>query len=283
MGYTDENRYKMGKILIQLINKNGPPKPKGGEIIFKMETGDEGVIETFYTLDKGKEPIDLRIINVIFTPNGKYAYHRGIIDDMVIKKINESCNILGIDFSYGNIERLVKIFISINGNIIPFNYKNSKLFYIPKETKKEIIYSIPSKNLTYTTSNQNILNMRIDYTETEINELDESSCAAMYVDFGFKDITINNEEVSFREMNESGLISALMDEIKNDEDLQMECENCAYNVLSNDIDFEVSDDIFLNVYPHLTSINGVSTTNINDESETSVMTIIDEIAKKNGW
>jgi hypothetical protein len=73
-----------------------------------------------------------------------------------------------------------------------------------------------------------------------------------------------------------------MDEIKNDEDLQMECENCAYNVLSNDIDFEVSDDIFLNVHPHLTSINGVSTTNINDESETSVMTIIDEIAKKNG-
>jgi hypothetical protein len=125
--------------------------------------------------------------------------------------------------------------------------------------------------------------MRIDYTETEIEVIDDSSTAGMYVNFGFKDITINNEKISFREMNESGLISALMEEIKYDDDLQMDSENCAYRALANDIDFEASDEIFLNAYPYLTSINGVSTTNINDDSENSVMTIIDEIAKKNGW
>jgi hypothetical protein len=283
MGYTDEAKYKMGKILVKLINKEGVPKLKGGEITFKMDAGDEGVVKTFYTSDEGKSPIDVRRINVIFTPNGKYAYHNGIIQDMVLKKINESCDTLGIYFSYSEIKRLINLFISINGNVIPWNYQNSRLFYIPKETKKEIIYCIPSNNLTYTTANQNILNMRIDYTETEIEEIDDSSTAGMYVNFGFKDITINNEKISFREMNESGLISALMEEIKFDDDLQMDSENCAYRALANDIDFEASDEIFLNAYPYLTSINGVSTNNINDDSENSVMTIIDEIAKKNGW
>jgi hypothetical protein len=287
MSYSEDKRYLTGKVLSMLILELGPPKIKGGEIVFKEEMGDDGVVETSYTEDDVKVPIHIRRLNVIFVPNGKHSYHAHNIIEGVIKVIQESCELMGIKFSRHEINNLYKLFISINGQIIRWNINNHQnCFFVPETLKKTIIDCIGQSHgtLTFATPRNNILRMKFDYSETELREMPNFYNASLYFNIGIKDITINNEDLTFREMNESGLIIAIKDEIKEDEHLQYDSENCAYGEISNDIEFTITDDdFFLNVYPYITSINGNSVNNFKDNSETPIWNIIDNIAKEKGW
>ena len=286
MSYSEDKRYLTGKVLSMLILELGPPKIKGGEIIFKEEMGDEGVVETFYNEDDVKVPIHIRRLNVTFIPNGKHSYHFHEIVEGVVNVIQESCELMGIKFSKYEINNLYNLFMSINGQIIRWSLNNYHNFFVPETLKKTIIDCIgrSNGNMTFTTPRNNILRMKFDYSETELRETPNFYSAGLYLNIGIKDVTINNKDLTFREMNESGLIIALRDEIKEDENLQYDSENCAYGEISNDIKFTNTDnDFFLNVYPYITSINGNSVNNFKDNSETPIWNIIDNIAKEKGW
>ena len=288
MAYTDESRYKMGKLLNKLIIKLGPPKVKGGEIVYKVETGDEGVIETQYITRHDRKPIDFRRINVIFTPNGKYAYHKEVIRQLVNLNLDEACKLLDIGFEYREFKSLVKLFINLDGKIVPWNYTYNgeiPMLYITDENKKSILSCVEQSygTMTFITTKQNILKMNLDYSETELREANDADQVVMYLNFGYKNVTINNEKISFREMNESGLISVLKEEISTDEDIQMNCEECGYQELSGDIDFKSTEDVYVYISPYLASIDGVNVNKLDNDVETSINRIIDKIAEEKGW
>jgi len=288
MAYTDESRYKMGKLLNNLIIKLGPPKVKGGDIMYKVETGDEGVIETQYLTKHDRKPIDFRRINVIFTPNGKYAYHKEVIRQLVNLNLDEACKLLDIHFEYRVFKSLVKLFINLNGKIVPWEYTYNgeiPMLYITDENKKSILSCIEQsyETMTFITTKQNILKMNLDYSETELREVNDANQVVMYLNFGYKNVMINNEKISFREMNESGLISALKEEIVTDEDIQMVCEECGYRELSGDIDFKSTEDVYVYISPNLATIDGVNVYNLDNDVETRINRIIDKIAEEKGW
>jgi len=288
MAYTDESRYKMGKLLNNLIIKLGPPKVKGGDIMYKVETGDEGVIETQYLTKHDRKPIDFRRINVIFTPNGKYAYHIEVIRQLVNINLDEACKLLDIGFEYREFKSLVKLFINLDGKIVPWVYTYNgeiPMLYITDENKKSILSCVGQSygTMTFITTKQNILKMNLDYSETELREVNDANQVVMYLNFGYKNVTINNEKISFREMNESGLISVLKEEIVTDEDIQMVCEECGYRELSGDIDFKSTEDVYVYISPYLASIDGVNVYKLDNDVETSINIIIDKIAEEKGW
>ena len=288
MAYTDESRYKMGKLLNNLIIKLGPPKVKGGDIMYKVETGDEGVIETQYLTKHDRKPIDFRRINVIFTPNGKYAYHIEVIRQLVNLNLDEACKLLDIQFEYRVFKSLVKLFINLNGKIVPWEYTYNgeiPMLYITDENKKSILSCIEQsyETMTFITTKQNILKMNLDYFETELRDANDANQVVMYLNFGYKNVTINNKKISFREMNESGLISVLKEEIVTDEDIQMVCEECGYRELSGDIDFKSTEDVYVYISPNLATIDGVNVYNLDNNVETRINRIIDKIAEEKGW
>jgi len=288
MAYTDESRYKMGKLLNNLIIKLGPPKVKAGDIMYKVETGDEGVIETQYLTKHDRKPIDFRRINVIFTPNGKYAYHIEVIRQLVNINLDEACKLLDIGFEYREFKSLVKLFINLDGKIVPWVYTYNgeiPMLYITDENKKSILSCVGQSygTMTFITTKQNILKMNLDYSETELREVNDANQVVMYLNFGYKNVTINNEKISFREMNESGLISVLKEEIVTDEDIQMVCEECGYRELSGDIDFKSTEDVYVYISPYLASIDGVNVYKLDNDVETSINIIIDKIAEEKGW
>jgi hypothetical protein len=288
MAYTDESRYKMGKLLNNLIIKLGPPKVKGGDIMYKVETGDKGVIETQYITRHNRKPIDFRRINVIFTPNGKYAYHKEVIRQLVNLNLHEACKLLDIGFEYREFKSLVKLFINLDGKIVPWNYTYNgeiPMLYITDENRKSILSCVGQSygTMTFITTKQNILKMNLDYSETELREANDDNQVIMYLNLGYKNVTINGEKISFREMNESGLISVLKEEISTDEDIQMYCEGCGYQVLSGDIDFKSTEDVYVYISLYLASIDGVNVNKLDNDVETSINRIIDKIAEEKGW
>ena len=97
---------------------------------------------------------------------------------------------------------------------------------------------------------------------------------------------INHEELSFIDMQESGLITAIKEEFVEEDDLiRYDAENCAVTVLDEDLDLKsiANSDIYLSCYVYLTSIDGRNINNFGEYGDKNINDIIDEIAEKNGW
>lgn len=285
MSYIDDPRNKTGKILSMLIMKNGAPKIKGGELSMKFDMTEEANEYDYYDTKGNKKKLHIRNLNVIFTPNGKACYHREIITSEISNIIRESGVLMGINNL--NLFSLIKLFIKIDGNVVKWTSNYPAPFFVPKEKKRQIIDCLKSlytnNKPSYITGNKNTLEYELDYENMDISEAQDSNSAALYVDFAIKNVEINGDRISFREMNEVGLIAAINEEVREGEDLQMDVENCAYRVVSEDINFEINDDLYLNAYTYLTSVDGVDVHLADEYSEQGLFNTVDAIAKNNGW
>ena len=285
MSYIDDPRNKTGKILSMLIMKNGAPKIKGGELSMKFDMTEEAGEYVYYDTKGDKKRLHIRNLNVIFTPNGKACYHREIIKSEISNIIREAGVLMGINNL--NLITLIKLFIKIDANVIKWTSNGPLTFFVPKEKKRQIIDCLKSlytnNKPSYITGNKNTLEYELDYENMDISESQDDNSVALFVDFAIKNVEINGNRLSFREMNEVGLIAAINEEVREGEDLQMDVENCAYRVVSEDINFEIDDDWFLNAYTYLTSVDGVDVHLADEYSEQGLYKTIDAIAKNNGW
>lgn len=281
MSYKDDQRNKLGKLLSTLISKIGTPETKSGLIHIKFDMTDNGLIELPLYHNGERKELHMRKINVIFTPNGEGAYHREFIFGSVIKKIDEAMELMGISGGL-NPESLINLFINIDGNLVKWGSMYPKPFYVPKEMKQEIIECLKSKyttNASYTTSKGDELEYELDFDNMELDEAQDNGSAGLYLDFKIKNVEINGKLIPWRVMRESQLITAIGEDVREGDDLQMDAEDCAYRVISRDIDFDLVDDLYLNVYSYLTEVDGVNVSNADDYAEQSLDTIVGVLAK----
>lgn len=281
MSYNNDPRNKYGKILSLLILKSGVPLIKSGTISMKTDMSDDGLVEILTYENGVRKEIHTRKINVIFTPNGKFPYHQELIKALIINKIIDALNLMGLTLN--NFSSLINLFMNIDGNIVKWRNNYPSAFYVPDEMKIQILKCLESKYRTgasYTNSKGNVLKYDLDFDNMELNESEDSYNAGLYLDFAIKNITINDKSIPFRRMRESQLLTSIGEDVREGEDFQIDAENCAYPILAESMDFTLSNDIYLNVYTYLKEVDGNNVSNADDYAEQSLDDIMNVLAKE---
>ena len=295
MGEKIDKENKTGKLLTRVILNSGV-KCGSGKIMIKAETGNDAFIPVFFHIGGEIVESNFRKLKAIFTPNFDKAFHIDVLKAQVISAIEEACEMLSItkitlkNNRAASYHSLFELFISINGNVVEWRPKNTELpiLYIPKEKQENILNCIEHHAGTHqiVTPKQNILTFKFDKNKSEIVGSSGRWNIDTYVNIGIKDVKINHEEISFVDMVESGLITALKEEFLEEDDLiRYDAEHCAVTVLDEDLDLKsiANSDIYLSCYVYLISVNGKNVDSFREYGDKNINDIIDEIAEKNGW
>ena len=295
MGEKIDKENKTGKLLTRVILNSGV-KCGSGKIVIKAETGNDAFIPVFFHIGGEIVESNFRKLKAIFTPNFDKAFHIDVLKAQVISAIEEACEMLSItkitlkNNRAASYHSLFELFISIDGNVVEWKTRNTELpvLYIPKEKQENILNCIERNAGTHqiVTPKQNILSFKFDKNESEIVGSSDRWNIYLYVNTGIKNVKINHEELSFIDMQESGLITAIKEEFVEEDDLiRYDAENCAVTILDEDLDLKsiANSDIYLSCYVYLTSIDGRNVGDYEEYGNKNINDIIDEIAEKNGW
>ena len=285
MSYKKDIRNTLGKLITKLILQHGIKSVKSGTLQYKVQTGDDNTVETIYYDGGSRHEVHTKLINVIFTPNYKHAYHLAFILDDIFEKIKELCLLLNVNFQHHQLSHLIDFYINIDGDLIKIErYRQyPPKFFVPDEMKEKIA-SCSFKKLKpeiITTSNKNILRYEFDKKIRFITTESSTDSIELTFSFGIKNITINGESVPFNVMKESGLISALIDDYEYEGGPQV-FEECAYTEVSEDIDFS-NHNYYFNLFSVLRYVDGISVGSFTASGSEQTNEVVDKIAKERGW
>lgn len=291
MANIDNTGNKLGKILTRVILNTGV-KCNSGKIVLKAETGNDAFINVFCHMGDETIEINFRKLKAIFIPNFDKAFHLDVLEASIENAIGEACEMLSItNITLPNkknsaFNSLYTTYISMDGELVKWDVTgNIPILHIPDERKKDILNCIERSTGTFQflSAKQNLLTFKFDKNESDVKDVKQRYNVVMYAYVGIKDVKINNEEVSFIDIKESGLITALKEEFLEDDDfIRYDAENCALSVLNQDLKLSelYNDEIFLNCYTYLTSVEGRDVNNFDEYGDKNITTIIDEIAEK---